>query len=340
MPAFLFVSLFLTTMGLAEATADGLAVNDALVVAAGIRADRVVVYPVIDTRPRLDVAEQVLLVEALATKSLEISERAGSGSVPTLMVHNKGAKPVLITAGEVLKGGKQDRVVTDDVLIAPSDQPIALNVNCVEQGRWSAGVGGVGVGGGGGASFAYGGRGEAELKKVLQEEESQASTWSTVASLNKAKSSKVTGGLAPASGTYMASLDSEEVKKKSAPLIAPLAQGLTGLSGVTGLVVAIDGQIVSAELFGHPALYSRSQEGMLSAIALDSMSRVGLAQPPGAAALGPEQAAAFLRAALAGQHTETEAAGAAIQHSYQSAGATSHQLVADDHILHINIYAD
>ena len=42
----------------------------------------------------------------------------------------------LVLAGEVVIGGKQDRVLTEDIVLAASEtQQVA--VNCVEQGRWA-----------------------------------------------------------------------------------------------------------------------------------------------------------------------------------------------------------
>ena len=38
-------------------------------------------------------------------------------------------------AGEVVKGGKQDRVIAQDVVLAPGET-IDLNAFCVEKNRW------------------------------------------------------------------------------------------------------------------------------------------------------------------------------------------------------------
>lgn len=75
-----------------------------------------------------------LLHEALADGSLQIVEEGG-GVVNTVRAHNKGDRPVLILEGESIVGAKQNRVVTLDILLAPSAD-LQVPVGCVEQGRW------------------------------------------------------------------------------------------------------------------------------------------------------------------------------------------------------------
>ncbi len=66
---------------------------------------------------------------------LEITEVSEGGSVPDLMVENKGAVDVIVIEGEELRGAKQNRIV-NSTLIIPAGSRIAIPVSCVEQGRW------------------------------------------------------------------------------------------------------------------------------------------------------------------------------------------------------------
>ncbi len=56
---------------------------------------------------------------------------------------------MVLLAGEILLGGKQNRVMTEDILLPPLSAPVDLQVYCVEQGRWSVSA----SGGGGTTSF-------------------------------------------------------------------------------------------------------------------------------------------------------------------------------------------
>jgi hypothetical protein len=78
------------------------------------------------------------LDEAHAAGVLVVTERA-QASVPDLIVDNRGKRAVLLLAGEILLGGKQNRVLAEDVLLPPRSGPRSIGVYCVEAGRWSGG---------------------------------------------------------------------------------------------------------------------------------------------------------------------------------------------------------
>ena len=56
-----------------------------------------------------------------------------------LVLVNRGKRPVLLLAGELVSGGKQDRIIAKDRIVAPGADPLPLDVFCVEHGRWSSG---------------------------------------------------------------------------------------------------------------------------------------------------------------------------------------------------------
>ena len=58
-------------------------------------------------------------------------------SVNQLVLINRGKRPVLLLAGEVVSGGKQDRIVGKDRIIPAGGEPLPLDVFCVEHGRWT-----------------------------------------------------------------------------------------------------------------------------------------------------------------------------------------------------------
>ncbi len=93
-------------------------------------------------------AELLLLDEALQEGSAMISEVSAEGSVPELRVSNRGARSLLLLEGELLRGGKQHRVLRVTLVVAPGEEQI-IPVCCVEQGRWNQGESSFGA-----ASFA------------------------------------------------------------------------------------------------------------------------------------------------------------------------------------------
>jgi hypothetical protein len=76
------------------------------------------------------------LGEALRTSDITITEVSQGGSVPELMVINRGNSPVLLVDGEELAGAKQNRVLNTSILVKGSSEA-RIPVSCTEQGRWS-----------------------------------------------------------------------------------------------------------------------------------------------------------------------------------------------------------
>ena len=75
------------------------------------------------------------LQEALAKGTVEVIE---TGNVQELHIRNSGGEPVFIQAGDIVKGGQQDRVLTVSMVVEPRSGLIPIGAFCVEQGRWSA----------------------------------------------------------------------------------------------------------------------------------------------------------------------------------------------------------
>lgn len=75
------------------------------------------------------------LQEALTKGSVEVLE---TGNVQELRIDNKGTAPVFVQAGDIVKGGQQDRVLTVSMVLQPGSGPVAVGSFCVEQGRWAA----------------------------------------------------------------------------------------------------------------------------------------------------------------------------------------------------------
>lgn len=78
------------------------------------------------------------LPEAIEKGVVEVKE---TGSVNELTVENRGAEEVFIQAGDIVKGGRQDRVLSVSLSLPPRSGVLPIAAYCVEQGRWSARTG-------------------------------------------------------------------------------------------------------------------------------------------------------------------------------------------------------
>lgn len=91
-------------------------------------------HDTLNTRRNVDVMPAA---QALHGGGLQISEVA-QATVPTLTATNQTGRLVFFIAGEMVFGGRQDRMVTDSFLLPPGEWEIP--VACVESGRWGGGT--------------------------------------------------------------------------------------------------------------------------------------------------------------------------------------------------------
>ena len=76
----------------------------------------------------------ITLAEAMKRGFVKVVE---TGSVSRLKVRNLGDREVFIQSGDIVKGGKQDRVLLTSLIIPPNSGFIPIGAFCVEQGRWA-----------------------------------------------------------------------------------------------------------------------------------------------------------------------------------------------------------
>ncbi|RYY18975.1 MAG: hypothetical protein EOO04_22895 [Chitinophagaceae bacterium] len=110
--------------------------------------------------------------KAVQEGKITLSERgtASTENVPWLRVNNNSGSPVFIASGEVVMGGRQDRMTTRDTIIEsmPGDQYIP--VVCVEENRWSKKE----------KKFHYASYANPKLRKVLDHSKNQLLVWKEI----------------------------------------------------------------------------------------------------------------------------------------------------------------
>jgi hypothetical protein len=111
-------------------------------------------FPVVRVNGKTPPADQFLtLDEGLKNGEVEVTEagrvrglvRSRGGAAPayrgdqvnTLVLVNNSKRPLLLLAGEIVTGGKQDRVIAKDRIVPAGGDPIDLSVFCIEHGRWT-----------------------------------------------------------------------------------------------------------------------------------------------------------------------------------------------------------
>src|SRR5499426_212614 len=74
------------------------------------------------------------LQEAMKRRLVVVRE---TGDVNRLTIQNRSNQDVFVQAGDIVKGGQQDRVLALDLIVPPKSGRIPIDAFCVEQGRWS-----------------------------------------------------------------------------------------------------------------------------------------------------------------------------------------------------------
>ena len=205
------------------------------------------------------------LQEALAKNKVKITEKSNSGTVNTLLVENVSADTIIIITGDVIKGGKQDRIIDKDVLLKPKSGKKDLSVYCVESGRWSARSDAAIAKNFEPTAFTqYENKGSMSLRKVVEKEKDQSKVWSKVDELNTAN--KTTTG----TKTYTAITSSADYNKKLENYIRFFKNKFVNDSTVIGVVIVSGDKVLGCDMFANHQLFSQQFESLLHSYATEA----------------------------------------------------------------------
>jgi hypothetical protein len=123
----------------------------------------------------------VSLSKALQQGWVTITERgtASTENVHWLRINNHTNKPLLISSGEMVTGGRQDRVVSRDTILVPTGGDQYIPAMCVEEGRWSEKE----------KKFLYAGFTNPALRRVIDQSKNQLLIWKEI--YNQLEASKL-----------------------------------------------------------------------------------------------------------------------------------------------------
>jgi hypothetical protein len=220
-----------------------------------------------------------------------IESRLNSGDeVNTLVLINQSSRPLVLLAGEIVTGGKQDRVIAKDRIVPPHSQPLDLGVFCIEPGRWverspkfdAAGKGAQ-------SSFMV----EPSVRKKAMASKNQREVWEAVgSSIASAPSASVPSresmyrgdvvdadDRATATSSYAQAMSTSQAQAQvdavAAPVLGENNEVIERLrhEQVIGVVAAIDGHIVWADLFASPELLAAYWTKLVRSYAAEAIHR-------------------------------------------------------------------
>lgn len=218
------------------------------------------------------------LEEALQKQSVRVSE---VGSVNQLAVENFGDRDVFIQSGDIVTGGKQDRVIVSSLVLPAHSGKLTLAVFCVEPGRWTPRQGTQD----GHFLAAAAAMPSAGARTILYEaaaapagvpprtSDLQSKMWATTASVQANLSRRLHADAAdPASPTSLAlSLDLGRLKTEQKAFVDALETKALRDDDVLGFVLVVNGRVSKAEIYASNTLFRAAWPKQLRAGAAEAI---------------------------------------------------------------------
>ncbi|HKV26282.1 MAG TPA: DUF6569 family protein [Candidatus Acidoferrum sp.] len=271
--------------------------------------ENITVFPVVSSSS-VDASGFLTLDEGLSSGQVIITEQGNEGlvrsrggrpvpmpqeyqsgaSVNQLVLINRSKRPLLLLAGELVSGGKQDRIIGKDRIVPVGAEPLPLDVFCVEHGRWT------------GTSAQFGAAKTIVHPSVREQAavaQDQSEVWAAVSKGTTASGSGAGNG--PASPAPAARLSTETIQDTiagAAPtqsyakiydrgrvgasvdefveeLQRRYNRATTGLKGerVVGVVVAYGGEVAWSDIFASGDLFEKYWSKLLRSYAVEAMTR-------------------------------------------------------------------
>lgn len=198
-----------------------------------------------------------------------------TAEVNRLVLINNSKRPLLLLAGEIVTGGKQDRVIGKDRIVPAESDPVDLSVFCVEPGRW------VGTSDHFGTSGTTYGKAnvpaatgtlmaQPSVRAKAMGDKDQNQVWSEVRKQQSSMAVEVAGAAPAASAaeirsttSYARVMENKDVKEKVDEVAQPIQHNYESLikqlrdRHAVGVVVAVNGRIIWADLFASTDLLEK-----------------------------------------------------------------------------------
>jgi len=258
-----------------------------------IRHGSLTVFPVVAPKS-YDTGEFLTLDEGLRSGDVVVTEYGNvrgllrrhvtpamqhdGAEVNRLVLVNNSKRPLLLLAGEIVAGGKQDRVIGKDRIVPAESDPVDLSVFCVEPGRWVASsdrfgtssatyASGIGAGSGGGSGGTLMAQPSVRGKAMADKDQNQV--WAEVRKQEQAMETVEVTAAAPSLNTststtsYARVMENKDVKQAVDEVAKPIERNYKSLikqlrdRKAVGVVVAVNGRIIWSDVFASTELLEK-----------------------------------------------------------------------------------
>lgn len=246
--------------------------NDSIRIGEAISYKNLQVFPVL-SRSNENEMNYMVLSDAIQQQLVIVKE---TGSVNQLQIDNLSDSYIFILAGDIVKGGRQDRTMGNDVIVAPKARNVPLESYCVESGRWQQ-------------------RGEEEaghfsdntktltskdLKLASRYQKDQSEVWQKVSE----EQEKLNRGLGSIKGEIVevksteseTSLQLTLENKELEDIVKEYKNNLTGLYHLSeeavGFAYAINGKLYGIDIYNDSILFNSLKHKLFDAVIVEAIS--------------------------------------------------------------------
>jgi len=226
-----------------------------------------------------DLAGLKNLKEAISTKGFHITEKKPYGrfedtdAVNSLTIQNKSQDTIYLMAGDVVKGGKQDRLIAQDMIVPPRTIT-DISVFCVEPHRWNY------EGNPDETSeeqaardkkiFAFTGYynvASNEIRKTAKQTKNQKAVWEKVGEWTAANNAKSD------SGSYTNLENSEDYTSKRNQYLKVFLNDFKNSNNTVGIIAVSGDKVLGCDIFNHPDLFDKQLPGLLHSYITDAITK-------------------------------------------------------------------
>lgn len=215
------------------------------------------------------------LQEAMERKLVTVHE---TGNVNELSIENVSPdQEVYVQSGDIVKGGRQDRMIAVDFILPAKSGQMPINAFCVESGRWHQ-RGNEAADHFDSSTDAVAGR---DLKLAAKEQMDQGGVWRQVAA-NQRKLSNNTGqsvNSAASESSLQLSLESKAVEDRIAAYLKALEPIVQGHDDAIGYAFAINGKVNSADVYASHALFAKLWPKLIKSSAVEAVAEIQKDKP-------------------------------------------------------------
>ena len=244
------------------------------------------------------------LTEAMEKGYVTVRE---TGKVNELSIENTSKNvTVFLNSGDIVKGGRQDRTIREDLVLTPQSSWVALESFCVENGRWTQ----RGVEKADAFSANNYTLSSRDQKMAARATGDQSKVWAGVA----LQQEQLNMNAAPLAGkpvetrakesasSLELTLENKDLQDVKKQYLDKLSRVLDGKTDVIGFVFVINGEINSAELYNNKSLFRALWPKLLDSAVTEAISEYKEGRQ--FAKVEPAAIREFFTTALAGNTTE------------------------------------